>query len=184
MDSTTPPPPERRKNDAFRERVDEIKNEIHEEQVEGVRKITLTTSVILGVLIAIQLAIGLFVLAVNKDQSDQQNTIIAQQQAMNVQTRQIAAIVKQNELTRRQSIRDSCQEQNERHDDTLDAIDKILHDAVKDGKITKAQADGSKAQNAFLIDRLAPKRDCEARVEELTSTHPPKATPTPTPPKP
>lgn len=73
------------------------------------------------------------------------------------------------QAAREYSIRLSCQEQNERHDNVIRQLDSIYADALK--KATpkeRAQINEGRAPTLLLIDALAPKRDCEKRVQQLS----------------
>lgn len=67
---------------------------------------------------------------------------------------------------RRDTIITACQEQNARHDATLEQLDVLISKIPKsDPRHDRAQQ--SRASTALLIDALAPVRDCEARARKF-----------------
>jgi hypothetical protein len=78
---------------------------------------------------------------------------------------QIAAI-QQERVT---NIRDACEQQNLRHDETIATLDKLLARRLEGASDeTRAQAEQSRAATVLLIEALAPKRDCEQVVRAQT----------------
>lgn len=93
--------------------------------------------------------------------------------------------------SRQESVRQSCQELNERHDSTLAAYDRILLARLLESSVDanvppaevnrrlvaamqrlprnrRMQVEQARVSIAFVIQALAPRRDCEARVRQLT----------------
>lgn len=68
--------------------------------------------------------------------------------------------------SRRQAVLIGCMEANARHDATIDAIDELIS-RIPPGP-RRERAVSGRANTVFLINALAPKRDCEAYVERLT----------------
>lgn len=64
---------------------------------------------------------------------------------------------------REASIRRSCVESNERYDDTLARVDKLIAE-MPDGA-RKRRAEANRASTLFFIEGLVPKRDCERVVD-------------------
>jgi hypothetical protein len=70
--------------------------------------------------------------------------------------------------SREETVRTSCIEQNERHDDTITALDKLLAEVNgRPGAPSPQELQQSRTATVLLIDALAPLRDCEQRVDEL-----------------
>src|SRR5262245_9089180 len=63
----------------------------------------------------------------------------------------------------------ACAELNERHDDSIKALDTLLAKALKKDPKRKAQIETSRASTVFLINALVPKRDCKALVAKQVS---------------
>lgn len=80
---------------------------------------------------------------------------------------QIAAI----QAERVANIRNACEQQNARHDETISTLDRLL-DRRLHGLTAeqRAQAEQSRAATVLLIEALAPKRDCEQVVESSTGS--------------
>lgn len=93
--------------------------------------------------------------------------------------------------SRQESVRQSCVELNDRHDRTLAAYDRILLDRVSGGPVDRKlppaevthrllagierlprdrriQIEQARVSIAFVIQALAPRRDCAERVQQLT----------------
>lgn len=71
---------------------------------------------------------------------------------------------------RADSIRRACIEQNARHDATVATLDRLLAERMNEvPPARRAQLRDSRRFTVLLIDALAPKRDCSARVAESVS---------------
>jgi hypothetical protein len=68
--------------------------------------------------------------------------------------------------SRRQAILVTCAETNERHDNTIAALDALIAMAPPGPRRERARA--SRASTVLLIDALVPKYDCEQRAQRLT----------------
>lgn len=68
--------------------------------------------------------------------------------------------------SRRQAVLIGCMEANARHDATIDAVDKLI--AKLPPGPQRRRAMGRRANTVFLINALAPKRDCVKYAERLT----------------
>lgn len=55
----------------------------------------------------------------------------------------------------------ACLDLNQRHDDTLDEIDRLVAKAKKKSPERAKQIEASKGPTVLLIDALAPKRKCK-----------------------
>lgn len=60
-----------------------------------------------------------------------------------------------------------CNDSNTRHDASVKALDKVISDGVKAGRIDPDRAVATRANNLVLIDALQPKRNCKAEIESL-----------------
>lgn len=67
------------------------------------------------------------------------------------------------------NIRQSCDEQNARHDDTIAALDRLIGQLPKDST-RRFLAEKNRPGTVLLINALAPKRDCGKVVKEATRT--------------
>jgi hypothetical protein len=66
---------------------------------------------------------------------------------------------------RARNVQDNCEQVNQRHDNTIVALDGVLDQARKTaGPAQRKQIQQSRAATVLLIDALAPKRDCNALV--------------------
>lgn len=63
----------------------------------------------------------------------------------------------------------SCREVNQRHDNTIRALDELLKRA--DRQATPEQIERSRASTTLLIDALAPKRSCDLLVRQQVGTN-------------
>jgi hypothetical protein len=73
------------------------------------------------------------------------------------------------QASRADSIRRACVEQNERHDRTLRTLDALLTaraEGVSRARLERLKE--SRASTVLLIEALAPRDDCEKRVDRLT----------------
>lgn len=68
-----------------------------------------------------------------------------------------------------QSRFNSCEDQNARHDHTIQVLDRVLKDFVRNHPNEAKQAIESRADNVFLINALLPKRDCSKLNQPATS---------------
>lgn len=68
------------------------------------------------------------------------------------------------QAARAESIRFSCEEQNDRHDATIRKLDELI---AKSPPERRAEAQERRAGTVLLINALAPERDCERRVRLL-----------------
>lgn len=66
------------------------------------------------------------------------------------------------------AIRANCQEQNQRHDDTIRTLDHLIARIPPGAGRDRALA--NRRGTVLLIDALAPKRDCGRAVMEATRT--------------
>lgn len=69
-----------------------------------------------------------------------------------------------------------CEDQNKRHDRTIERLNKIIDQAKRRQPDRAAEIERARAQNILLIEALAPEQDCAAVVSPT-----PTPTPTPTP---
>lgn len=69
---------------------------------------------------------------------------------------------------REDAIRTTCQETNERHDNTIEALDDALDRAEHLHPAQAEQIERSRTFTVLLINALVPKQDCEQRVGDLT----------------
>lgn len=70
-------------------------------------------------------------------------------------------------------VRYACEDQNARHDATLQKLDHVVA-AIKD-PVQRARAETSKAGSVALIEALVPKQDCAALAESVLDPPPPPA---------
>jgi len=72
------------------------------------------------------------------------------------------------QASRAENVLSACREQNARHDATVTTLDQLLADAAHTASpARRRQLAQSRTSTVLLIDALAPKRDCLARVREL-----------------
>lgn len=71
------------------------------------------------------------------------------------------ALAVQIQQERARNIRLGCEQQNQRHDDTIRALDRLIALVPASGR---ARAEQGRAGTLLLINALAPKRDCVALV--------------------
>lgn len=145
---------ERRIDEALRERLDEIETGYRaraDRNEARIDHLTKWTFIILGILVAAQFALGgtsVYLVTQNslrqKDINDAQLDI----------KRTVAGIQQQ----RIESIWDSCQGQNDRHDTTVARLNDLV-DNIRD-PVQKARANRSTAGTISLIDALAPHQNC------------------------
>lgn len=155
--------PDRRENAELRGRLQAIQT--------GYEKWTKYTVRLLTILFLIQLGLGalsVYLVGQNQDRAKETTRLLRQVQASRVNAT----------LT-------TCREQNDRHDNTIDA----LNAAVVKLKPTlsaedRANLKQSIAANVSLIDALAPKQDCKKRVERLVGGTDPATLTIPAPPPP
>lgn len=87
---------------------------------------------------------------------------------LSVRTAQTAREIQRS---RRDNILTACRETNRRHDHTVAVFDRLLDEAAKGASPQRrAQLAQSRTSTLLLIDALAPKRACAARVDRLTDT--------------
>lgn len=67
--------------------------------------------------------------------------------------------------SRRDGVRISCREQNERHDSVIVTLDSLIADMPAGERRDRAQQ--SRAATVLLLEALAPRRDCEQRTRQL-----------------
>jgi hypothetical protein len=115
-------------------------NELHIQYDKFARNII----IILSVLFISQMGLGIWNLNLSQENNNRINEI---------------------KSSRKSSILTSCTEQNLRNDNTVYNLNKLLNKA----KITsKAQLQQTKFFTIVLIDSLAPKQDCAARLKKFT----------------
>lgn len=68
---------------------------------------------------------------------------------------------------RKDSIYSSCVEQNDRHDSTIDALNKLVAERIKKHPDEAERARDSQTGSVLLINALVPKRNCPLRVKKL-----------------
>lgn len=72
------------------------------------------------------------------------------------------------QASRAESIRLTCEQQNERHDRALAALDSIVARRLGDASpVERRRLQASRATTATLIVALVPREDCERRVRRL-----------------
>lgn len=70
--------------------------------------------------------------------------------------------------SRRDAIRVQCEQQNDRHDRTLAALDHVLAQRLRDaGPVERQRLQTGRASTVLLIEALAPHQDCRRRVRQL-----------------
>ena len=67
----------------------------------------------------------------------------------------------------------NCVDQNKRHDKTIRRITKIVDQSIKKGEIPKSSRSEVLKQNEFLIDALAPIRNCKQVASKAVHELPP-----------
>ena len=72
------------------------------------------------------------------------------------------------ESSRRESIRLTCEEQNNRHTHTIQTLNMLIGRATKEHPKTARQVEQGRASTELLIDALAPLENCNARVVRFT----------------
>jgi hypothetical protein len=83
------------------------------------------------------------------------------------------ALYSQIQASRAESVRISCVEQNERHDGAIATLDTVIAAATEDATPERIrQLEQSRASTVLLIEAVVPKRNCEARVDELVGWRP------------
>jgi cytochrome c-type biogenesis protein CcmH/NrfG len=65
-------------------------------------------------------------------------------------------------------IRQECRDVNQRHDNTIMALDAVLEQAIRDHPERAERIAESRASTVLLINALVPVRDCDERVELAT----------------
>ena len=70
--------------------------------------------------------------------------------------------------SREDSIRSQCAELNERHDQTISALDAEIAKLRRTDPARAARAEAGRVGTVRLIEALAPRRDCERRVQQFT----------------
>lgn len=83
-----------------------------------------------------------------------------------------ADLAAQIQQSRREATLSSCAEQNDRHDQTIATLDRLLAAAVKRDPGQAARLKQSRASTVLLINALAPRRDCQKRAQRLVSIKP------------
>jgi len=152
--------PERRTDLALRKRIDEILDARLAQIQTGYERWTRRTLVILRVLFLVQVGLGalsIYLVGQNAQRSDETRELVHAQQT-----------------SRESSVRVTCREQNDRHDQTIATLDRLLEQADRDATAQRRrQLREGRASTVLLIDALAPKRDCEQRVRQLAGVETP-----------
>ena len=108
-------------------------------------------------------------------------------------TDDIQVVIHKIQESRAESIRTACRDQNERHDDVIGRVDRLILERLTGGPVspdvTATEVDRrianavrknpegkrlleSRKSTVFLIEGLAPKRRCEDRVRKLVGFPP------------
>lgn len=90
-------------------------------------------------------------------------------------TRGNAQLTRQIQVERRQNVFRNCQDINDRHDNTIRQLDRLLTRRVREAP-TQAERDRlrlSRASTVLLIEALVPKRDCAALARQQVSSNKP-----------
>lgn len=69
--------------------------------------------------------------------------------------------------SRRENIRVSCDQQNQRHDNTIRALDQVLEEAIQSEPERAKRIEASRERTILLINALVPKRNCDRLVDKL-----------------
>ena len=77
-------------------------------------------------------------------------------------TDDVAQLAQQIQDERAANTLRACRDVNQRHDDTIRALDELLKRAGRSA--SREQVERSRASTVLLIDALAPKRDCKRLV--------------------
>lgn len=103
--------------------------------------------IVLAILCMSQFGLGVWNLSLSKDN--------------NLRTSEIQS-------SRRNSILISCEEQNTRNENTVNTLEDLIGKAKFNTAIEMDQLDQTKTFTILLINALAPKQNCKARVAKLT----------------
>lgn len=153
-----------------RDRIDEIKEEVVTEQRAISNHLIRVTSIILGVLVVVQLGLGIWSLVLTNRQGDQNDRVRKQSEQIAAQSKQIADQNKQLAILV-QGIQDSreeeCRQQNERHDGSIDALRKGSNEDIRNAPNAAAKKEVRRRRDVTisLLDALAPHQDCDALVK-------------------
>lgn len=136
--------------------------------------------------IVVGIAIAVFVLAdANGDRvtdlEAQADAIEQQADANAEQADAIGALVVAIERTRRQSIVTTCRDTNERHDNSLRALEHLADQAVEREPEREVDIRQGTRQFKVFVEALVPHRDCQKRADELTNVDELDASATPGP---
>jgi formaldehyde-activating enzyme involved in methanogenesis len=77
----------------------------------------------------------------------------------------LAEDIQQNRVS---FIRDECEDVNQRHDNTIAALDAVLKQAIEDHPERAERIEESRTSTVLLINALVPVRDCDERVQLAT----------------
>lgn len=93
-----------------------------------------------------------------------------QDQARATEAKRLAVAI---QMSRIEIVRSSCEEGNKRHDATIKALDKRIREVSKTATPSqRARIQASRASTIALINALAPRFDCAARVRAVTEVPP------------
>jgi hypothetical protein len=124
-----------RQDGATRQRLDDIQ--------EAFRSWAKLTAIILSVLVLVEVVVGVVSIVLWE------------------RTRDNADRIQQNRVS---IAANSCRDQNQRHDNTLVALNQVLQQARKSEGISSQQAQQSQSQTTLLINALAPHQNCQTVV--------------------
>jgi predicted PurR-regulated permease PerM len=123
---------------------------------------TLMTLVVILTLALVQIEVQL---------SNQVTAVHHQAQAIQLESQARDAAI---QAGRADSIRLACDETNQRHDDVIDKLDKLIA-RYPEGSVRRAQAKRNRAATVTLLEAIVPKQNCEQRVSRLLQALPPLA---------
>lgn len=79
----------------------------------------------------------------------------------------VSGLIDDVQQNRVEFITQECLDVNQRHDNTVDALNALLDKALEKHPERASQIEQSRESTILLIDALVPVRDCEERVKEL-----------------
>lgn len=79
----------------------------------------------------------------------------------------VGSVASDIQKSRRDAIVQACQETNQRHDNTIAALNDLAAQAIADHPEDANRIRQSTTSSTLLIDALAPVYDCEQRAAEL-----------------
>jgi hypothetical protein len=159
-------PPDNKIDNKSRSRIEEM----YAMQSAGLRRLMRWTSIILGVLVIIQFGLGIWSIALTKEQGDTNDKVVIQSRAIAAQTLAIKRQTSEIQEERRQTALDSCLDRNKRHDKSIETLHELAADIGKKHPELRIRLKETVKQNIILIGALQPKQDCQKVANAVTKT--------------